>query len=142
MTETLLVISGDFLTPYAARGVEQSLEVIGQASAMRRTVNGDLVDISAPEFRKYTSTISCTDMNVPAIDGVWPGQAVQVDCVTELAYLTTGGTPARPVVPDSSRVDGTFTFYRPRLQMRIVSVAQALTETEAALGWTLELEEI
>lgn len=141
MTETVLVISGDFLTPYAARGVEQSLEVIAQATALRRTVNGDLVDISAPEFRKYRSIVTCTDQNVPAIDGVWPGQLVTVECVAELSYLTSGGSPARTVVSGSSRVDGAFTFYRPSLQMRIVSISTSVAETEAEIGWSLELEE-
>lgn len=142
MPETVLTITGFGLTPYSARGVQQILDPIPQASAMRRTVNGALVDVSAPEFRKYKSVISCEDMNVPAIDGVWPGQQVTVDCAVELSYLTSGGTPARTVVAGSSRTEGAFTFYRPRLTMRIVTFNEALDELGAALAWQLELEEV
>lgn len=142
MPETVLSITGFGLTPYSARGIQQTLEPISQSAAMRRTVNGALVDVSAPEFRKYRSVVSCEDMNVPAIDGVWPGQSVTVDCACELSYLTSGGTPARTVVSGSSRTEGSYTFYRPRLTMRIVAFNQALDETGAVLSWTLELEEV
>ena len=142
MPETVLSITGFGLTPYSARGIQQTLEPISQSAAMRRTVNGALVDVSAPEFRKYRSVVSCEDMNVPAIDGVWPGQSVTVDCACELSYLTSGGSPARTVVSGSSRTEGSYTFYRPRLTMRIVAFNQALDETGAVLSWTLELEEV
>lgn len=141
MPETLLTITGFGLTPYSARGIQQTLEPIAQSSNLRRTVNGALVDVSAPEFRKYRSVISCEDMNVPAIDGVWPGQQVTVDCVAELSYLTSGGTAQRTAVAGSSRTAGSFTFYRPRLTMRIVTFNQSIDETGAVIGWQLELEE-
>ena len=141
MPETVLTITGFGLTPYSARGIRQTLEPIPQSSSMRRTVNGALVDVSAPEMRKYRSVITCEDMNVPAIDGVWPGQLVTVACACELSYLTSGGTPARTVVSGSSRTDGDFTFYRPQLSMRIVTFNEALDELGAFLAWTLELEE-
>jgi hypothetical protein len=142
MPETVLTITGFGLTPYSARGIQQTLEPIPQASNMRRTVNGALVDVSAPEFRKYRSVISCDDMNVPAIDRVWPGQQVTVDCVTELSYATSGGSAGKTVVSGSSRTEGSFTFYRPRLTMRIVNFNQTIDETGAVLGWELELEEV
>jgi hypothetical protein len=142
MPETVLTITGFGLTPYSARGIQQTLEPIPQSSNLRRTVNGALVDVSAPEFRKYRSVISCDDMNVPAIDGVWPGQQVTVDCVAELSYLTSGGTAQRTVVSGSSRTAGSFTFYRPRLTMRIVNFNQSIDETGAVIGWELELEEV
>lgn len=142
MPETVLTITGFGLTPYSARGIQQTLEPIPESSAMRRTVNGALVDISAPEFRKYRSVISCEDMNVPAIDGVWPGQQVTVACACELSYATSGGSPARTVVSGSSRTEGDFTFYRPQLTMRIVNFNEALDELGAMLSWQLELEEV
>jgi hypothetical protein len=141
MTETLLTITG-LVTPYSARGLDQVLEPIPQASAMRRTVNGALVDLSVPQMRKYRSTITCNDMNAPAIDDVWPGQQVTVDCVAELAYVTSGGSADRTVVPGSSRTSGDFTFYRPRLTMRVRSFQTTTDEWGAAVGWTLELEEV
>lgn len=140
MTDTLLVITG-LVTPYSARGLQQTLEPIAQTSQLRRTVNGALIDLSVASLRKYSSTISADDQAPPAFNGIWPGAQVTVDCIAELAYLTSGGSADRTVVPDSSRVDGDWTFYRPRLTMRIVNFTTNFDEWNAAVGWTLSLEE-
>ena len=140
MSDTLLVITG-LITPYSARGLQQTLEPIQEASQLRRTVNGTLVDLSVPALRKYASTISADDQAVPALNGVWPGAQVTVDCVAELAYLTATGTPERTVVPGSSRVSGSWTFYRPRLTMRIVEYQTQVDEWNAVVGWSMRLEE-
>jgi hypothetical protein len=139
---TLLEISGIDLPHYATRGLTQTLEPIDQAKQTRRTVNGSLKDISAPQFQKYKSTITCTDQQNPGLDGVWPGLQVTVDCVAELSYKTSGGSPDRPVVTDSSRTDGDWTFYRPRLTMRVTSYSTQTDEYGASVGWQLDLEEI
>jgi hypothetical protein len=76
---TLLSISGIDLPPYATRDITQSLEPIQQAKQTRRTVDGVLRDISAPQFQKYKSTITCTDQQDPSLDGIWPGKQVTVD---------------------------------------------------------------
>lgn len=141
MTDTNLSITGLSISPYSARGLTQTLEPIAAASQLRRTVNGALVDVSASQLRKYRSTISCSDANAPALDGVWPGQSVTVNCAVELSYLTSGGSPARPVVSGSSRTEGSYTFYRPQLTMRVVSHSVQFDEYGATTGWTLELEE-
>jgi hypothetical protein len=141
MSDTLLTITG-LITPFSARGLQQTLEPIEQATSLRRTVNGSLVDLSVAAFRKYTSTISCTDQRVPALNGAWPGVQVTVDCITELAYVTSGGSAGRTIVPGSSRVEGTFTFYRPRLTMRITNWQTNVDEYGASVGWTLRLEEV
>ncbi len=103
-----------------------------------RTVNGQLVDVSTSAFRKYASTIRCADQAPPALDGIWPGQQVTVDCVAELVHAV-GGTPARSVV--ASRTDSGFVFYRPRLTMRVLSYEIDQDEWGAAVAWTLTLEE-
>lgn len=139
--ETILVISGIGVSPYSARGLSQTLEPIQTGNEVLRTINGSLIDMSAPQFRKYKSTITGNDQEPPALDDVWAGLAVQVDCVSTLSYLTLGGTPGRPVVPGSSRVSGLFTIYRPRLQMVVMSFSQNEDEYGAAIGWTLNLEE-
>lgn len=138
----VLTLSGIGVPPYSARGASQTLEPIQAAQQLRRTVNGDLIDLSRPEFRKYRSTISCADQQPPAIDGVWPGRVVTVDCITELSYRTSGGAPARSVVPGSSRTEGDYTLYRPRLTMRVVSFSQDTDEYGATVSWSLELEEL
>jgi len=138
---SVLAINGINASPYSLRGLTQSLTLIEASQQMRRTVNGSLIDISAPQFRKYRSTITCADQLPPAFDPVYPGQSVTVDCVSELSYLT-GGSPSRTVVPASSRVDGAYTFYRPRLTMRVVGFGYDTDEYGATVSWTLELEEI
>jgi len=142
MSSTLLVITGIAIPPYSARAISQTLFPIEQASQMRRTINGALVDISATQFRKYGSVITCTDQQHPALNSIWPGLQVVVDCVCELSYLTSGGTAGRTVVTSSSRVEGSFTFYRPRLTMRVQSFDINTDEWGASVGWSLALEEV
>lgn len=139
---TLLVVAPFGLPPFSARGITQTLTPINLAQNLRRTVNGGLVSLAPPQFRKYASKISCHDVDAPAIDGVFPGLAVTVDCVAELAYRTIGGTQQRPVVDGSLRTEGDFTFYRPRLEMLVVSVSTQQEEWAAAVAWSLDLEEI
>lgn len=138
---TLLVISGPGMPPYAARGLKQTLDPIDAAGALARTVNGALIDLSPQQMRKYKSTISCTDLDGPALDGIWPGMVLTVDCVPELGYVTAGGTPERTVVEGSSRVTSLWTYYRPRLTMIVVNYTVDTDEYGAAVAWTLDLEE-
>ena len=139
--ETLLVISGPGVPPYSARGLTQTLDPISAASVIRRTVNGALIDLSPPQMRKYKSTISCTDMNAPALDGIWPGMVLTIDCVPELGYPTAGGTPQRDAVAGSERTAGAWTYYRPRLDMVVMNYSASTNEYGAAVDWSLELEE-
>ena len=138
----VLTLSGIGVPPYAARGASQTLEPIEAARQLRRTINGDLIDLSRPEFRKYRSTISCADQQPPAVDGVWPGRVVTVGCISELSYRTSGGAPARPAVSGSTRTEGDYTLYRPSLTMRVVSFSQDTDEYGATVSWSLELEEV
>ena len=140
---TLLVLSGIGIPPYSARGLTQTLAPIAAAASLRRTVNGALVDLSASQFRKYASTITCTDQQAPALDGIWPGAVVVVDCVAELAYaldLVSTAGPEREVV--ASREEGDWVFYRPRLTMRVTGFEVSRDEWGAAVGWKLDLEEV
>lgn len=136
---------GGQVTPYSVRGATQTLDLImdnPMGSQIHRTINGGLMDLTYDQFRKYKSTISCNDQQVPAFDGAKQGQVMQVDCCAELSYLTIGGTPARDVVTGSSRVEGDYTFYRPQLDMMIVSFRYSFQEWEAQYQWSLELEEV
>ena len=140
--DTLLVISGPGIADFSARGLHQTLDPIDAAGVLDRTVNGTLIDLSPTQMRKYKSTISCTDTETPALDGVWPGMPLTVDCVRELGYRTEGGTPQRPVVEGSERVSSSWTYYRPRLEMLVVSYSVSRDEYGALTEWTLELAEI
>lgn len=137
---TELVIIG-LAAPYATRGLTQTLEPIDQAANMRRTINGALIDVSSSRFRKYRSTISCADHRAPALDGVWPGMSLTVDCAAYLAY-PEGGTPERTAVVGSETTEQGFTYYRPRLTMRVTRYSTSLDEYGAVTSWTLELEEV
>ncbi|MBB4520473.1 UNVERIFIED_ORG: hypothetical protein M2435_001253 [Rhizobium sophorae] len=140
--ETVLVLTGIGVAPYSARGLEQSLQPIDGAGQLRRTINGTLVDLSETQLRKFTSTISGTDQLAPAVNGVWPGRTVTVDCIAELCYPTSGGAPDRSVVSGSSRVEGAMTYYRPQLMMMVTDWQIKRDEYGAQVSWTLELEEV
>lgn len=150
MPQTILAIDLIALADGAARGLSQTLEPIEQAAQLRRTVNGTLVDVSNPAFRKYRSTIRGRDQLPPALDGVWPGLAVTVQCIAELAFLPASGIGSgsegdmalRPVVAGSEREEGALVFYRPELSMLVRSVTQETDEWGAAVSWTIELEEV
>lgn len=141
LPNTLLVLSTG-VTSYSARGLTQTLVPIRQSQYLERTINGQLDDLSLTQFQKYSSEITCKDQQAPALDGIWPGRIVTVSCVTPLSYTTVGGTPARPIVTGSSYVVGNFTFYRPILVMRIVSISLGLEEYQADYVWKLGLEEM
>jgi hypothetical protein len=139
---TMLTLSGVGVPPYSARGLTQTLEPIEASVQLRRTVNGVLADLSDAPFRKYKSTISCQDQEPPALDGLWPGQIIVVECVAELSFVTVGGSPARLAVADSERVDGDFTVYRPILTMRATGFSVTRDEYGGAVSWQLQLEEV
>lgn len=141
----LLVISGSpgvNFPPWSTRRAVQSLIPIPASVQLRRTVNGSLKDLSNPDFQKFISTISCADVQPPDFGNAWPGALVTVDCIQELSYLTSGGSAQRTVVPGSSRVEGDFTFFRPRLTMRIVNFSMEEDEWAAGVSWSLDLEEV
>jgi hypothetical protein len=137
---TVLRLSAIGVPPYSARGVKQTIAPIGQATQLKRDVNGELHDISFSGFRKYSINLSCEDQEPPAVDGVWPGLEVVIDWVVDLAYRT-GATPGRDIVEGSQRVSGNYTLYRPRSAARIVSFNVNKDEYGAMINWTMDLEE-
>ena len=143
MAETLLVLSGNGVAPYSARGLTETLAPIAATVVPVRTVNGDLINMAPPQMQKYALTLSCTDINPPALSGVWPGAMLTVWCVSELGFDTMTGAAERPIVPDSSRMEGDITYYRPALDMMVVGPwSQATDEYGASVAWTLPLEEV
>lgn len=140
--ETILVISSMGIPLYSARGLKQTLSPIQAAGFLLRDINGELCDLSDPNFAKYTSVISGDDIRSPAAEGVMPGMTVTVDCIVELAYPTMTGSPSRSVVSGSSYVEGDFTRYRPQLVMRVIEFNIDTDEWLASTTWSLGLEEI
>ena len=141
--DTLLVISGMGNFQYQARGLSQTLSLISEASDNERSVNGTLVNLANPIFRKYASKVTCTDVDAPPLDGLWPGMQVEVQCAAVLCYKTGNpGSPGRAEVSGSSYVQGGFTFYRPVLEMLVKTFSENFDEWKGDIGWVLELEEI
>jgi hypothetical protein len=130
---------------YASRGLTGTLRPIDMAQGadkLARTVNGTLIDISAPQMRKYQLEASGSDMEPPAFDGLWPGMEVEIDCHVELAYLTVTGPPSRTAVPGSAHVRGDYTFYAPSFLMRISELQVETAEWDATYSWSLVAEEV
>lgn len=136
---TVLVIDGIPLSPYAVRGLTQSLVPI--AATLKREVNGELDDVTPSQFRKYTSVINGDDQMPPGVDGIFNGDQVTVDCLVELSGLTAGFVAARAVVPGSQRTEGLFTYYRPRLVMRVSDINVERDEYQDKARWSITLEE-
>lgn len=142
MVDTVFALSTLGVPLYAARGLTQTLDPIEASKQYGRTIDGALVDLSVSQFRKYRSTVTCSDQRPLALDGIFPGQVYTVDCVAELSYKTSGGSPARTPVAASSYTEGDYTFYRPQLSMMITSYSEQVDEYGAVVSWTLELEEV
>lgn len=143
-SDTILSISSFGHMLFQARGLSQTLEVISAASKQERTINGTLIDVSAPQFRKYKTKITVPSEVYPTpIDGIFPGQTVTVDCAVSLAYITGSlGSPKRPEVSGSSWAENGYTFYRPQLTMIIQSVQTQLDEWKNVVSWTVDAEEV
>ena len=142
MTDTtFLVLQGIGVPPYSAPGLTQTIAPIDAAKNLQRAIDGTLMDLSSEQFRKFKSTISGTDQQPPAIDGVWPGHTVEVDCISELCYPEYA-VPSRNAVPGSEREENGFVFYRPSLQMMVTDFSIQTDEYGAQVGWTMDLEEI
>lgn len=143
VANTLLSISGAGLPPFSVRGLTQTLEPIAASAVARRTVNGTLVDLSAPELRKYRSTISCSDQQPPAFDALWPGMILTIESALSLGYETNTVGPDRTAVAGSEREESGFGFYRLELDMMVVSPwTLSFDEYGAANAWQLDLEEV
>jgi hypothetical protein len=140
--ETLLILDSMGIPLYSGRGIKQTLKPISEAANLQRDVNGSLEDVSYEPFRKYETTITCTDMAAPALDGIWPGMTVVIDCVCELAYLTSTAGPSRTAVESSERYEGNFSIYRPRLTCKVTDFSTDIDEWPADVAWQLTAQEI
>lgn len=137
-----LNISGFLVQPFSSRSVKQTLSLIDMIAngddMIWRDVNGNLVDTTPIQFRKYKSTITGEDCGPPAVDGMWPGQIVTVDCIV---WLAIAGSPNRPAV--ESRSENGWTMYRPQLEMMVKGDISVQTDDWGAVtSWSLSLEEL
>lgn len=94
-TTTLLSLtvggSNVIMSDWALRGIVASLEPIAAAGQVRRDVNGNLVSLGQPQFRKYKVSLSCSDQESPGFalnttdrEEIWPGTEVQITLQPQL----------------------------------------------------------
>ncbi|WP_323811269.1 hypothetical protein [Yoonia sp. 67-2] len=173
-TEGRIFVSGSvadiFFPPGSARGISTSIEQI-ESGELRRTVNGNLVDLTREELRKYAISLSCDGMSLPGFDSVWRGMICTITPPVRWIIKVEPGqnsvTFARPAAnakmfdaetnnpfPDpiigSNGTSATFSAqasvawieYQPIFQTRVVGRSESSEEWEASATWSLELEEI
>ncbi len=121
---TLLSITGITIPDYAIRGLTLDLQLVTASDGLRRSINGELLDLTASQFRKYSATLSCEDQDVPTLTDIWQGQIVTVTCI-----------PSVGPVNDAS--GGTLT-----LNMMVNSWTTSRAEWDSLTNWTIELLEI
>jgi hypothetical protein len=132
------------VNPFSARALKGTLSPVAAAKGddkLRRTVNGALISIAAPQMRKYRLEVQGSDMAPPALDGLWVGRSVTVNSHVELG-LRTGPPLAHAAVPGSVRYDGDFTYYCPQFTMLIVDLQADREEWAAVYNWSMILEEV
>lgn len=162
---TLASSGQEIVIPYeASRGTKQSISQIDGGADFRRTVNGDLVAVANPLFRRYAIEISGSDSAAPALGGVWIGDAVTVECITPITQRVIGGATTLGRTPVSGSVEcfnaagdlvshsrsgrsvtsagAVIVRYRPILDC-IVTGAPSWDGAELSLdvSWSLQLEE-
>jgi hypothetical protein len=115
------------LPEFSLWGLTVTLSPIEGSSQLERDINGNLVDLSSPQHRKYRVTISCTDNESPGFaaisseaDGIWPGMAVTVTLPPQLGSSDAITLDCLVSKPWSESFD----------------------ELAAENSWTLELEQV
>jgi hypothetical protein len=115
---TLLSITGITIPDYAIRGLTLDLELISASDGLQRSINGALIDLTAPQFRKYKATLTCEDQDVPTLTNIWQGQIVS------LTFIEGSGI-------------GTVT-----LSMMVDSWTTSRAEWDALTSWSINFLEI
>lgn len=83
---------GDINIPLGAGiGISETLAPINNGD-LRRSINGDLVDLTRPENRKFELSINGGDSASPALIGIWRGTLI--DPVIPVSKLRDNLSPA------------------------------------------------
>lgn len=90
MPSTELVIDGISIPDYAARGITVQVAPIA-SGALRRDVNGNLIDLTLPEHRKRAVSMSCSDQDAPLLLDVWRGKEIDITLIEGMGLEETGG---------------------------------------------------
>lgn len=163
---TLTASSQQVVIPYeSSRGIKQSLAPIDGGLDMRRSVNGELVVVANPLFRKYVTEISASDFAAPALGSVWKGTGVTVECVVPITQAVVSGAATLGRDPVSGSVEAfaangdpvahtrtgrnitaasaTYVRYRPILSCVVTAVSWDHGEISfEGNAWSMSLEEV
>lgn len=139
MAETVLTLSGIGIVPLSGRGITERLAPL-ENGTLRRTVNGTLVDTTLTSHRKYGVTLSGSDVQPAALDGVWRGQAVTVQCISELskAVTLTAGAAAN-VALDRKPVTGSGRALFQLSETEVIPTSN-VSFTEVTGGWEASVD--
>ena len=164
--ETTLKLGDIYFPVGSARGISQSLEMVSNGD-MRRTVNGNLRDLTRTQNRKFESSINASDTESPAVQNLWRGQELVVECIqpfrqsvspasatatlirTHVPSTVFGRKADNSIVAVTSVVAFLATFpepvimveFRPILTMLISDISVDKDEYGAIEGWSVDLEE-
>jgi len=140
--ETWLQITGVPIPPRSSYQIDQTYEYIEAAKNNERDLNGNAVSLARPELMKYSTTIVCHDTMFPiGMDGIFPGQHIQITCVAPMVY-PLGGAPARPSSGQTwPSMDGQSIAYLPVLDCLLDDFTSNYDEWGARVGWTLKASE-
>lgn len=116
-------ITGIDFGAYSVRGMSATLTPISGEDGLVRAVDGTLLDFTAPQFHKYSVSISCTDDEAPKLTNVWQGTAVTV------TFL--------PGLGPSNNTDGSL-----QLNCMVDSWNTTRDDYGCASGWQLNLLEV
>lgn len=119
----MLAITGITIPDYAIRGLTLDLQLVAADGGLRRSINGELLDLTADQFRKYTATLSCEDQDVPTLTDIWQGQIVTITCI--------------PGVGPANNTDGTLT-----LSMMVDTWNTSRAEWDSLTNWSINFIEI
>lgn len=75
---TKLQVSGLEIPAAADWDIREKVKLIGAASDIRRTVNGEAINVARSVFRKYAISISGDDLWAAGLSGFTPGDYVEV----------------------------------------------------------------
>jgi hypothetical protein len=81
---TLLDITGIPMGDYSVRGLKMSLTPEPANNGLQRASSGLLLDLTATQMRKFTASITCSDVQAPDFTNVWQGTPVTVLSVPDV----------------------------------------------------------
>ncbi|WP_146684187.1 glycine-rich domain-containing protein [Thioclava sediminum] len=148
------------LPPGAYRFIDFAAKPISASANLRRTIDGNLVNLSDSAFQRLEVDISCSDQKIPALSGLWPGAVLTIHSPSIMTEPGPAVTLARDPVPGSIRAydaDGieiaqptgrtlnvsgaAYYEYRPILTVMVTAISSSDKEFKASRSWSITAEE-